>query len=252
MTGKLTARSAESLAKRKGRWLDGDGLFLRSLDPGSRSIGSTAFGSTASGPRDERRLLPGDDAGASAHSARRIAGAGPQGDRPGRRAAQGQAPPSPRATPQSFGAFSDAYLDRRGEARRTGQEPETPAAMAITLGKLPAWFRDLPVDEIGPQQVFDALDPDMGAQRPRPLAPSGRIEMVLDFARGPDDIRANPAAWSGWLKTQLGSKNSARSTARPASGSSAATMRRCPMPMSRRSWPSSERPRATRLWRWSF
>ena len=47
MTGKLTARSADSLAKRKGRWLDGGGLFLRVLDPGTRSIGSIAIGSTA-------------------------------------------------------------------------------------------------------------------------------------------------------------------------------------------------------------
>jgi hypothetical protein len=36
MTGKLTARGVESLAKRKGRWLDGAGLFLRVLDPGKR------------------------------------------------------------------------------------------------------------------------------------------------------------------------------------------------------------------------
>jgi hypothetical protein len=36
MAGKLTARSAESLVKRKGRWLDGGGLFLRVLDPGKR------------------------------------------------------------------------------------------------------------------------------------------------------------------------------------------------------------------------
>ena len=36
MTGKLTARSADSLAKRKGRWLDGGGLFLRVLNPGHK------------------------------------------------------------------------------------------------------------------------------------------------------------------------------------------------------------------------
>ena len=36
MAGKLTARSVESLAKKKGRYLDGHGLFLRVLDPGRR------------------------------------------------------------------------------------------------------------------------------------------------------------------------------------------------------------------------
>ena len=34
--GKLTARSAASLAKRKGRWGDGDALYLRVLEPGKR------------------------------------------------------------------------------------------------------------------------------------------------------------------------------------------------------------------------
>jgi len=34
--GKLTARAIESRAKRKGRYGDGDGLFLRVLDPGRR------------------------------------------------------------------------------------------------------------------------------------------------------------------------------------------------------------------------
>ena len=36
MAGKLTARTVESRAKRKGRYSDGDGLFLRVLDPGKR------------------------------------------------------------------------------------------------------------------------------------------------------------------------------------------------------------------------
>ena len=36
MAGKLTARTVDSRAKRKGRYSDGDGLFLRVLDPGKR------------------------------------------------------------------------------------------------------------------------------------------------------------------------------------------------------------------------
>lgn len=34
--GKLTARGCESRAKKKGRFGDGEGLFLRVLDPGKR------------------------------------------------------------------------------------------------------------------------------------------------------------------------------------------------------------------------
>jgi Arm DNA-binding domain len=36
VSGRLTARGVESLAKRKGRWLDQHGLFLRVLAPGRR------------------------------------------------------------------------------------------------------------------------------------------------------------------------------------------------------------------------
>ena len=36
MAGKLTARGVESMARRKGRYSDGDGLFLRVLNPGHR------------------------------------------------------------------------------------------------------------------------------------------------------------------------------------------------------------------------
>jgi hypothetical protein len=35
--GKLTARGVDSLVRRKGRYSDGDGLFLRVLDPGRRA-----------------------------------------------------------------------------------------------------------------------------------------------------------------------------------------------------------------------
>ena len=74
-----------------------------------------------------------------------------------------------------------------------------------TLASLPASFRDLPVDEIGPKQVFDALDP-IWANTPETASRlRGRIAAVLDFAREPEDARPNPAAWSGWLKNCLGS-----------------------------------------------
>jgi hypothetical protein len=52
MAGKLTARSVESLAKRRGRFLDGDGLFLRVLDPGKRIYWTSLIrNSQASCPR---------------------------------------------------------------------------------------------------------------------------------------------------------------------------------------------------------
>jgi integrase len=70
---------------------------------------------------------------------------------------------------------------------------------------LPASFRSLPFDGIGPQQVFDALDERWAKTPETAKRLRGRIEAVLDFARKPEDTRPNPAAFSGWLKVKLGS-----------------------------------------------
>ena len=104
----------------------------------------------------------------------------------------------------TFGEVADAYLDRQEKRGELGKNPKHRQQWRSTLASLPASFRSLPVDQIGPKQVFDALDPIWAdtpetAQRLR-----GRIATVLDFARKPDDTRPNPAAWSGWLKTKLG------------------------------------------------
>ena len=62
----------------------------------------------------------------------------------------------------------------------------------------------MPVGEIGPEEVFKALDP-LWTETPQSASRlRGRIAKVLDFARGPKDTHANPAAWSGWLKDKLG------------------------------------------------
>ena len=55
------------------------------------------------------------------------------------------------------------------------------------------------------EAVFNALDPIWTLKPETASRLRGRIAAVLDSARGPDDTRANPAAWSGWLKMKLGS-----------------------------------------------
>jgi integrase len=104
----------------------------------------------------------------------------------------------------TFSEAADAFLDRqdkRGKFRNLKHRWQWGA----TLAKLPASFRDLPVDDIGPQQVFDALDPIWSKTPETASRLRGRIAVVIDSARRPDDTRANPAAWSGWLKDKLGS-----------------------------------------------
>ena len=56
MAGKLTARSLESRAKRKGRYSDGDGLFLRVMDPGRKAYWVYRY--TISGKERERASAP--------------------------------------------------------------------------------------------------------------------------------------------------------------------------------------------------
>jgi hypothetical protein len=46
MAGKLTARGIESLSRRRGRYGDGDGLFLRVLDPDRRVYWTYRYTST--------------------------------------------------------------------------------------------------------------------------------------------------------------------------------------------------------------
>jgi integrase len=204
MSGKLTARSAESLAKRKGRWLDGDGLFLRTLEPGQKTYWvyryrldnrdrETSVGSFPAMTLAQARIKHAD------LRAQVLKGIDPVGERRKAKA------PKPISDAASFGAFSDAYVERKEKRGELGKNPKHRQQWRNTLAKLPAWFRDLPVDEIGPQQIFEALDPIWAATPETGGRLRGRIGMVLDSARKPDDTRPNPAAWAGWLKLQLGS-----------------------------------------------
>jgi integrase len=71
---------------------------------------------------------------------------------------------------------------------------------------LPPWFRDMRTDQIGSEHVLAVLDP-VWKKKPETAARlRARIEKVLDSSRGPKDMHPNPAALSGWLKTQLGRK----------------------------------------------
>ena len=204
MAGKLTARGAESCAKRKGRFLDGDGLFLRILDPGKRaywvyryrlngrdretSVGAYPATSLADARVKHKQLV--------ASVANKV---DPVGDR---RAAKEAKTVSDDAT---FGEVADAYLDRKEKRGELGRSRKHRAQWYSTLASLPTSFRSLPVDQIGPQQVFDTLDERWAKTPETAKRLRGRIEAVLDFARKPENTRPNPAAFSGWLKTKLGS-----------------------------------------------
>jgi hypothetical protein len=71
------------------------------------------------------------------------------------------------------------------EARGEWKNPKHRQQWRNTLAGLPAWFRGSPIDEIGPQQVFDALNP-IWIQTPETGSRlRGRIETVIGDGRGP-------------------------------------------------------------------
>ena len=204
MAGKLTARSLESRAKRKGRYSDGDGLFLRVMDPGRKAYWVYRY--TISGKEREKSI--GSYPGMSLADARIkhadlraavLKGVDLIGDQ--RKASAAIAAKSGAAT---FGEVAEAYVERQERRGQLGKNPKHRRQWRATLASLPAWFRDLPVDQIGPQQVFDALDPIWTRTPETGSRLRGRMASVWDSARAPDDMRSNPAAWSDWLKRKLG------------------------------------------------
>jgi integrase len=204
MAGKLTARSVESLAKRKGRYSDGDGLFLRVMEPGKKGYWVYRF--TLNGIEREKSV--GGYPAMSLAEARSkhadlratvLRGIDPMGDQ-----RKVHAAPMTPSGAQSFGEVADAYVERQERRGQLGRNPKHRRQWRQTLASLPAWFRDLPVDQIGPQQVFDALDPIWTRTPETGSRLRGRMAAVWDSARTPDDMRANPAAWSDWLKRKLG------------------------------------------------
>ena len=206
--GRLTAREVESFAKTRGRYGDGDGMYLRVLDPGRRIYWVYRYRLAGKereisiGPYPEVSLADARVKHAAHRNSVVVHKRDPLADK---RAAKASASNASAASKPTFGECADAYLARQEERGQLGKNATHRRQWHATLGGLPQSFRNLTVDEIGPRQVFDALDP-IWAKTPETASRlRGRIAMVLDFARGPEDARPNPAAWSGWLKNHLGS-----------------------------------------------
>lgn len=192
----------EGRAKRRGRYLDGNGLFLRVLDPAKRVYWVYRF---RVGKRDREMSLGKYPAMTLADARARHAevravvmkGLDPMGEKPGKA-------PATSSDAQTFGAAADDYVERKEKRGELGKNPKHRQQWRSTLAGLPKWFRDLPVDRIGAQQVFDVLDP-IWAKTPETASRlRGRIAAVIDSTRGPEDERRNPAAWTAWMKDKLG------------------------------------------------
>jgi integrase len=208
--GKLTQAKLKGLLDRPGRYGDGDGLFFRSL---GQNRGYWVYRYRSPDPENkgkerELSLGPFPELGVlearAKHIAMRMRVVNDKVDPLGEKRAAKQVRKAEAHSSPTFGKVANRYLDEQEALGQLGNNPVHRRQWRTTLAKLPLWFSNLPVDEIGPQQVHDALKPIWTATPETGSRLRGRIAAVLDDARGPDDTHANPVAWTGWLKKKLG------------------------------------------------
>jgi integrase len=200
MAGKLTARSAESLAKTRGRYLDGHGLFLRVLDPGRRvywvyrfttdgrerekSVGAYPEMSLAQARIKHAELRAQVLAGTDVIAKRNVKAAAPSG------------------TP-TFGEMADRYIATHESGWKNSKHHQQ---WVMTLTKYCAPIRDLPVDQIDAKAVLKVLEPKWRDAPETMSRLRGRIEVILASAQVAGHIepdKPNPARWRGWLDHML-------------------------------------------------
>jgi Arm DNA-binding domain len=200
--GKLTARSVEGFAKRKGRYSDGDGLFLRVLDPGKRAywtyrymIGGrereTSLGAFADIKLEQARIKHAE---LRADVLKKV---DPRGDR---RTGKGIVV---NAGVPTFGAMADKFIAAHEGGWKNRKHAQQWDA---TLRKYAAPLRDMQVDQIETEHVLACLSPIWNEKPETGSRVRGRIEVVLASAAVvgyiPKD-RPNPARWHNWLDLML-------------------------------------------------
>ena len=208
MTGKLTVRGVESLAKRKGRYRDDHGLFLRVLDPGHKVYWTYRFRLNGA----DREMSVGAypevslEQARAKHAAMRaqvLNGIDPlAGKRAKGKTFSGRAEMVPGGVP-TFGAMAEAYVETHEGSWRSAKH-RSQWRMTLTKYCQPIW--DTPVNEIDTAAVLAVLAP-LWARAPETGSRlRGRIEVVLAAAQVdghiPED-RPSPARWTNWLEHKL-------------------------------------------------
>jgi integrase len=195
MAGKLTARSAASLAKTRGRYLDGGGLFLRVLDPGHRVYWVYRF--TTDGREREKSV--------GAYPEMSLAQARIKHAKLRAQVLAGTeiiTKAAPRGTP-TFGQWADRYIATHEGGWKNAKHHQH---WVMTLTKYCAPLRDLPVDQIDAKAVLKVLEPLWTAVPETASRLRARIESVLSSAQVGGHIdpdRPNPARWKRWLDQML-------------------------------------------------
>ena len=192
MAGKLTTRGVEARSRNKGRYLDGDGLFLRVLDPGKRVYWTYRY--RLNGMDREIRCGRHPDMTLAEARDRHIDlrklvkdGIDPVGDR--RRAKAVAKAGSINSNAPTIRQASTVYLDRREKRGELGKNPKhrrngAHADLLCPVGSAISRF-DNDRTAAGVRSARPDLDKDA----------RNRIETAwedrggLESARGPDDER---------------------------------------------------------------
>ena len=203
--GKLTARSVDGFAKRKGRYSDGDGLFLRVLDPGKRVywtyryvIGGrereTSLGAFPDIKLEQARIKHAE---LRAEVLKKI---DPVGER--RRGAAAKTGQAKTGVP-TFGATADRFIAAHEGGWRNRKHAAQWSSSLVRYCQ-PIW--NMPVDQITTASVLACLTPIWNEKPETASRVRGRVEVILASAAVaghiPED-RPNPARWPNWLNLML-------------------------------------------------
>ena len=106
----------------------------------------------------------------------------------------------------TFGEVADRFVDERETMGELGKNRKHIEQWRSSLKRLPAWFRDLPVSEITPEQVRDAIKPIWLATPESGSRLRGRVAAVSNplAARW---TPPNPAAFTAWFERQVGKRS---------------------------------------------
>jgi integrase len=196
---KLNVKQVASL-KTEGRHADGGGLYLRVSKAGTRSW---VFMHVEGGKRSEIGL--GSAQSVSLASARRIAGEMREAVAIGGNPRQVLTPAAPVEMPRvpTFGEFAEDYIS---SVEAGWKNPVHRQQWRSSLRDHAQSMRDMPIDEVGTDDVLAVLKPIWLAKSETAKRVRGRIEKILDAAKArghrPRDAM-NPAAWRGHLSVLL-------------------------------------------------
>ena len=206
LAGKLTARGVESFAKRKGRYGDGDGLFLRVMDPGKRVYWTFRYRMNGQdremsvGPYPELSLAQARDRHLALRNAVKVDKTDPLGDR---RAAKTAVIARSASAKPTFGQCAEQFIALNEGAWRS-RKNAAQWRQSLARHCQPIWSR--PVDLITAEDVLAVLEPIWPTVPETASRVRGRIEKILNAARVRGHIaadKANPARWKDHLKDIL-------------------------------------------------